>query len=102
MTPLDKCIQFLAALVRLDDPRGVVLMEEAVDSFTKAAGPDSGAQIAALDVLAHTVRRQGWDTQFAGHILAYIAQQRGRPRRRVGTTEMTTLPGQRVICRIVP
>jgi hypothetical protein len=76
MTALDKCMQTLSALVRLDDPGGVLLMEEAVDGFMHAAGPDSEPRIGALDVLAHAVRCQGWATQFAGHILAYIAQQR--------------------------
>jgi hypothetical protein len=77
MTPLEKCVQSLGAIVRFDDLNGVVLMESAVDGLVEAAGSDSGAQIAALDVLADTVRCQGWATPLAGHILAYIAQQRG-------------------------
>jgi hypothetical protein len=75
MTPLEKCMQTLSALVRLDDLEGVDLMEAAVGDLLEAAGSDSETRIAALDVLAQTVRRQGWSTLFAGH-LAYIAQQR--------------------------
>jgi hypothetical protein len=76
MTPHERCIQALAAVVRFDDTNGIVITESATDDFMMAAGPDSEARIAALDVLAHAVRCQGWDTQIAGHILAYIARQR--------------------------
>jgi hypothetical protein len=76
MTPLDKCMQTLSALVSLDDLDGIDLMEAAVADLLKAAGSDSKARITALDHLAHAVRQQGWNTTFAGHILYYIAQQR--------------------------
>jgi hypothetical protein len=76
MSPLDQCMQSLAAVVRFDDPNGVVIMERAVDRFMMAAGPDSESRIAALDVLTEAVRRYGWATQIADHILEYIAQQR--------------------------
>jgi hypothetical protein len=66
MTPLEKCVQALSALVRLDDLEGLDLMEAAVADLLDAAGSDSGAWIAALDVLAETLRRQGWSTLFAG------------------------------------
>jgi hypothetical protein len=76
MSPLDQCMQSLAAGVLFDDLNGVVLMEEAINSFMRAAGPESEARIAALDLLAEAVRRRGWTTLLAGHILAYITQQR--------------------------
>jgi hypothetical protein len=76
MTPLDKCMQTLSALVRLDDLEGIDLMEAAVGDLLKAAGSDSEGKIGELDALTNEVRRQGWGTMFAGHILAYIAQQR--------------------------
>jgi hypothetical protein len=76
MTPLDRCMQTLSSLVRLDDPGGVELMETAVAGLLQAAGPESKARIAALDALAETVRSEGRETQFTGHILAYITQQR--------------------------
>ena len=66
MTPLDKCMQTLSALVRLDDLDGVDLMEAAVGDLREAAGSDSEVRITALDHLADTVRRQGWKTMFAG------------------------------------
>jgi hypothetical protein len=69
-------MQTLSALVRLDGRRGLDLMEAAIGDLLKAAGSDREARIAALDVLANEVRRQEWGTMFAGHILAYIAQQR--------------------------
>lgn len=75
MNPLDQCMQSLAAGVLFDDLNGVVLMEEAINSFMRAAGPESEARIAALDLLTEAVRRRGWTTLLAGHILAYIAQQ---------------------------
>lgn len=76
MTPLEKCMQTLSALVRLDDLDAVDFMEAAVRDLLEAAGSDSETRITALDVLAETVRRQEWSTLFAGHILAYIARQR--------------------------
>jgi hypothetical protein len=76
MTPLDKCMQTLSALVRLDDLDGVDLMEAAVAELLEAAGSDSKARIVALDHLAQKVRHQGWSTLFAGIILEYISQQR--------------------------
>jgi hypothetical protein len=66
MTPLEKCTQTLSALVRLDDRRGLDLMEAAIGDLLKAAGSDREAGIAALDVLANEVRRQGWGTMFGG------------------------------------
>jgi hypothetical protein len=51
-------------------------MQWYVDGFIKAGGADSKSRIAALDALAEAVAGQEWSTQFAGHILAYIAQQR--------------------------
>lgn len=69
-------MQTLSALVRLNDPDAIDLMQAAIRDLLKAAGPDSEAKIGALDVLADEVRRQGWKTMFAGHILACIAQQR--------------------------
>jgi hypothetical protein len=59
MTPLEKCMQTLSAFVRLDDLEGLDLMEAAVADLLEAAGSASEARIAALDVLAETVRRQG-------------------------------------------
>jgi hypothetical protein len=72
MTPLEKCTQTLSTLVRLDDRRGLDLMEAAIGDLLKAAGSDREARIAALDVLANEVRRQGWGTMFAGHILSTL------------------------------
>jgi hypothetical protein len=68
-------MQALSALVRLDDLDGIDLMEAAVGDLLEAAGSDNKARIAALDVLAQSVRRQGWSTLFAGVILEYISQQ---------------------------
>jgi hypothetical protein len=76
MTPLDKCMQTLSALVRLDDLDGVDLMEAAVAELLEAAGSDAKPRIAVLDHLAQTVRRQGWSTLFAGVIPEHISQQR--------------------------
>jgi hypothetical protein len=96
MTPLEKCMQTLSAFVRLDDLEGLDLMEAAVADLLEAAGSASEARIAALDLLAETVRRQGWSALFAGHILAYIAQQRDRLAGEEG------IKRHRVICRKVP
>ena len=56
MTPLDRCMQTLSALVRLDDLEGVDFMEAAVGDLLDAAGSDNEVRIAALDHLAHAVR----------------------------------------------
>jgi hypothetical protein len=47
-----------------------------VASYVKDSGAENESKITALDALAKAVGCQGWVTQFAGHILAYIAQQR--------------------------
>jgi hypothetical protein len=59
MTLIDKCMQTLSALVRLDDLDGVDLMEAAVADLPEAVGSDAKRRIAVLDHLAQTVRRQG-------------------------------------------
>jgi hypothetical protein len=51
-------------------------MQWYVASYIKDTGADNKLKIAALDALADAVEGHTWDTQFAGHILAYIAQQR--------------------------
>jgi hypothetical protein len=76
MTPLDKCMQTLSTLVRINDPGGAELMEAAVASLLKAVGPGTEARIAALDALVTAVRSLGRDTEFTALILDYIAQQR--------------------------
>jgi hypothetical protein len=76
MTPADKCIQSLTPLGRADDPHSVELMQWYVASYVRDSGADKQSKIAALEALAQAVECQGWATQFAGHILAFIAQQR--------------------------
>jgi hypothetical protein len=76
MTPLDKCMQTLSSLVRLDDPGGVELMETAVAGLLKPPGrtvkPRSLRLMSSRRRFAvRGERRSSW-----GHILAYITQQR--------------------------
>jgi hypothetical protein len=78
MTTLEKCIEVLAVLARLDDPNRIVLMERTIDDFAKDSGADDEAQYGALNDLANTVAIQGWDTEFATLIMEYIAKQRDR------------------------
>jgi hypothetical protein len=91
MTPRDKCVQDLTPLARSDVPNRVILMESAVNSFIKAAGPDTGRQIEALDALEHVVVRQ----QFEELILAYIERQAGDPMKK-GPTNRSAGPQRRV------
>jgi hypothetical protein len=76
MTPHERCLQSLAAVVRFDDANGVVLMEQAIDSLIQAAGTDSVSKILALDDLTEDLRGNGWNTDLAGIIREYIARQR--------------------------
>jgi hypothetical protein len=76
MTPLEKCMQSLAAIVRFDDPDGVVLMEEAIYSLIEATGTDSIPKIVVLDVLAEEVARKEWNPELSQLIQDYITQQR--------------------------
>jgi hypothetical protein len=78
MTPHERCLQTLAAVVRFDDANGIVLMEQAIDGLIQAAGTDSVSKILALDNLADDLKSNGWNTDLAGIIREYIARQRER------------------------
>ena len=76
MTPHERCLQMLAAVVQLDDANGIVLMEQAIDGLIEAAGTDSVSKILALDDLTEDLQGNGWNTDVAGIIREYIARQR--------------------------
>jgi hypothetical protein len=76
MTPHERCLQALAAVVHFDNANGVVLMEQAIDSLIQAAGTDSVSKILALDDLAEDLTGNGWSTDLTGIICEYIARQR--------------------------
>ena len=78
MTPHERCLQSLAAVVQFDDANGIVLMEQAIDSLIRAAGTDSVSKILALDDLAEDLKGNGWNMDLAGIIREYIARQRER------------------------
>jgi hypothetical protein len=76
MTPHERCLQALAAVVQFDDGNGIVLMEQAIDALTQAAGMDSVSKILALDDLSEDLTGNGWNTDLAAIIREYIARQR--------------------------
>ena len=76
MTPHERCLQALAAVVQFDDADGIILMEQAIDALIQAAGTDSVSKILALDDLTEDLTGNGWNTDLAGIIREYIARQR--------------------------
>jgi hypothetical protein len=76
MTPHERCLQALAAVVQFDDANGIILMEQAIDALIQAAGTDSVSKILALDDLTEDLTGNGWNTDLAGIIREYIARQR--------------------------
>jgi hypothetical protein len=76
MTPHERCLRSLAAVVQFDDANGIVLMEQAIDSLIRTAGTDSVSKILALDDLAEDLEGNGWNSDLAGIIREYIARQR--------------------------
>jgi hypothetical protein len=41
MTPHERCLQVLAAVVQFDDANGIILVEQAIDALIQAAGTDT-------------------------------------------------------------
>jgi hypothetical protein len=76
MTPHERCLQVLAAVVQFDDANGIILVEQAIDALIQAAGTDSVSKILALDELTEDLTVNGWNTGLAGVIREYIARQR--------------------------
>jgi hypothetical protein len=76
MTPHERCLQALAAVVQFDDANGIILMEQAIDALIQAAGTDSVSKILALDDLTEDLTGNGWNTDLAAIIREYIARQR--------------------------
>jgi hypothetical protein len=76
MTPYERCLQALAAVVQFDDANGIILMEQAIDALIQAAGTDSVSKVLALDDLSEDLTGNGWNTDLAGIIREYIARQR--------------------------
>jgi hypothetical protein len=76
MTPHEKCLQVLAAVVQFDDVNGIILVEQAIDALLQAASTDSVSKILALDELTEDFTVNGWSTGLAGVIREYIARQR--------------------------
>jgi hypothetical protein len=76
MTPHERCLQVLGAVVQLDDANGIILVEQAIDALIQAAGTDSVSKILALDELTEDLTVNGWNTGLAVIIREYIARQR--------------------------
>ena len=76
MTPHERCLQVLAAVVQFDDANGIILVEQAIDALIQAAGTDSVSKILALDELTEDLTDNGWNTDLVGVIREYIARQR--------------------------
>jgi hypothetical protein len=76
MTPHERCLQALAAVVQFDDASGIILMEQAIEALIQAAGTDSVSKILALDDLTEDLTGNGWNTDLAAIIREYIARQR--------------------------
>jgi hypothetical protein len=76
MTPHERCLQVLAAVVQFEDANGIILVEQAIDALIQAAGTDSVSKILALDELTEDLTVNGWNTDLAGVIREYIARQR--------------------------
>ena len=66
MTPHERCLQALAAVVQFDDASGIILMEQAIDALIQAAGTDSVSKILALDDLTEDLIGNGWNTDGRG------------------------------------
>jgi hypothetical protein len=76
MTPHERCLEVLAAVVKFDDANGIILVERAIDALIQAAGTDSVSKILALDELTEDLTDNGWNTDLVGVIREYTARQR--------------------------
>jgi hypothetical protein len=76
MTPHERCLQVLSAVVQFDDANGIILVEQAIDALIQASGTDSVSKILALDELTEELTVNGWNTDLVGVIREYISRQR--------------------------
>jgi hypothetical protein len=76
MTPHERCLQVLAAVVQSDDANGIILVEQAIDALIQASGTDSVSKILALDELTEDLTSKRWNTGLVGVIREYISRQR--------------------------
>jgi hypothetical protein len=66
MTPHERCLQVLAAVVQFDDANGIILVEQAIDALIQASGTDSVSKILALDELTEDLTAKRWSTGLVG------------------------------------
>jgi hypothetical protein len=72
MTPHERCLQVLAAVVQFDDANGIILVEQAIDALIQAAGRDSVSKILALDELTEDLTVNRWSTVLAGSFASIL------------------------------
>jgi hypothetical protein len=76
MTPHERCLQVLAAVVQFNEANGIILVEQAIDALIQASGTDSVSKILALDELTEDLTAKRSNTDLVRVIREYIARQR--------------------------